>query len=180
MQGPLSFEIQITELPTLEDIKEFTSIDDKAGISEYLQKEFDAYISMRIGNTDILANYPEAFILPVHAFVKSMSNGLRILAEEKAVRIPIYLQQYDVEPGSRAHYLHWRLEDGRLLMRFEWSGFKEAPAFLRDLGEVEIHTAQTQKAISDVVGAYVQRIALLLRQLEGWTNEDLEELFDGF
>ncbi|MCB9641176.1 MAG: hypothetical protein H6728_04935 [Myxococcales bacterium] len=180
MQGAQTLELKVSEWPTLEDIKEFTSVDDKEGITEYLQKEFDAYITMRVGNTDLLAGYTEAFILPVHALIKSLSGGLRVLATEKSVRIPIYLQQYDVEPGSRAHFLHWRLDQGRIFMRFEWGGYKEAPAFIENLGEIELDTVQAQQAIADLVADYIQRIAVLLRHLGDWSNNEIEILFEGF
>ena len=180
MQGIKKLEIEISEWPTLEDLKEFTNPEEKHTVIEYLQEEYDSFVSFRAGGVDLLANYPEAFILPIHAFCKSLGQGLRALAETKEARVPIYLQQYQVEEGCRSHFLTWRLEDGYVYMGFEWGGFKESPAFLKELGEIKLVASQLQGAIADLLGDYINKVILLLRQLEGWTAEDMDELFEGF
>jgi hypothetical protein len=65
-------------------------------------------------------------------------------------------------------------------MGFEWGGFKESPAFLKELGEIKLVASQLQGAIADLLGDYINKVILLLRQLEGWTAEDMDELFEGF
>ena len=173
--------IKIDEWPTRDDLQRFLRASNaKEEIHNFLTQEFDTTISFKIGEVDLLANYQEAFILPLHAFFATLSSGLKQLAKEQKSVVPIYLQQYAVSEGSPAHILNWRLEGTFLYFQFVWGGEVETPKHIANLGEVKINFANMQKELIRVINEYSHTITYLLGHLKDWDGSDISALFANF
>ncbi|MEM1007447.1 MAG: hypothetical protein AAGJ35_00450 [Myxococcota bacterium] len=174
----LSFEVE--EWPTFTDVKEFLPLNDKQKMKEFLTEEFDSFVHMRADDLDLLSGYPEAFILPVHAFVRSLSRGLRDLAKHHQASVPIYLQQYAVVPGSQSHTLECKLDQGWVEINFSWGGEKEPPIFLKELPTLRVPATTLQQAVVECTAQYIQHMAEVLRRLPEWQVLDSKSLFEEF
>ena len=89
-------QIRLDEWPTRGDIQEFLAqTDSHRKITEFLTLEYDAAVSLKIGEVDLLSGYPEAFFLPIHAFVRSLSQGVKSNSKLcKAAEVPRNLHEF--------------------------------------------------------------------------------------
>lgn len=179
--GVPSLKIEVDEWPQRDDLLEFLHTPNaKQDIHAFLTEEFDTIISFRIGELDLLSGYKEAFILPLHAFVRSLSQGLKALAAQESVDVPIYLQQHAVSPGSPAHTLQLTLKDEQLEMTFTWGGQNDPPAQFDELSTFSLDPTDTQKEIAQLVDTYARTVARLLGHLHDWSGDDISALFESF
>jgi|GEM_PF-1822781 len=177
----LPFELKISDWPAKAELYDLsTSSNSKAVIEEFLCEEFDTEISFTIGEIDFLSGYPEAFILPLHAFLRSVSGGLKALIEEGESEVSIYLQQYNTKEGDPSHKMQWSLNGTNVNISFQWGGQVEVPAHLKELGTVTVTASNLHEKITSAVNAYSQKIVFLLGGRNDWQGDAITTLFEGF
>ncbi|MBK07280.1 MAG: hypothetical protein CL920_06840 [Deltaproteobacteria bacterium] len=176
-----SLTIKVDEWPLREDIAEFLNTSNaKEDISRLLTEEFDTIVYFQIDEDDLLWGYPEAFILPLHAFVSSLSRGLKILSADQAADVPIFLQQNAVGPEDAAHRLHMKIDGQLLRLSLQWGGEKAPPAHLKEGNEWSLDLVQSQQVIVEFINDYCRRVTMLLGSLPDWSGEDISALFESF
>lgn len=172
-------KIRIAEWPSRQDLSDFSGSDDpKAEIREFLSEEFDTEIHFQAGDDDLLGGYAEAFIMPLHAFARGLSQGSKQLALQDKVSISLYLQQYEIKAGDKAHTFHLTKEGNTIKLEFVWGGDSAMPAHLPK--EVVFEATQFHQEVRDFLDLYTRKFAMLLGTHEGWSGEEIAVLFQGF
>lgn len=176
-----TFSMEIQEWPSREDITDLLKgHQSKEAVRDFIAREFDTIIHFKIGDFDLLAGYPEAFFLPLHAFLQSLSSGLKSLSGTPSVNLPIYLQQYEVDEGDPAHTLILSWSDGALQVKLQWGGPNEAPEVIANHPPLLVDFQQFHGTIVQRMKEYYQQIALLVGSLSGWESADVAALFAEF
>lgn len=175
-----SVQIQCSEWPTRDDLQEFLRDgQSRQKIREFLTQEFDTLISMKVGDIDLFSDYPDAFILPVHAFVRELSQGIKTLDLTPQVTIPIYLQQYAIEEGDPAHRLILVREGEHVRLRFVWGGKVATPQHLR-FDSLLLHYQDFRQTVLDFMDTYIRKVMMLLAAHADWKGEEIAVLFESF
>ncbi|TNE49759.1 MAG: hypothetical protein EP343_10590 [Deltaproteobacteria bacterium] len=173
-------QIRLDEWPTRGDIQEFLAqTDSHRKITEFLTLEYDAAVSLKVGDLDLLSGYPEAFFLPVHAFVRSLSRGVKEMDENGEATLPIYLQQYEVEEGNPAHKITLQRDDDKVRIGFEWGGESDPPDFL-SFDNLVVNREQFRSTVIDFIDLYARKIMMLLSMRADWSGEEISSLFEEF
>lgn len=175
------FTIEAHEWPGRGDLAEFVHHSNaKEEIQDYLTQEFDTLVSFRLDDLDVLAGYTDAYFLPLHAFARSLSAGMKQLVETGEASFPLYLQQYEVSEGDPAHMMTWSRKDNAVQVGLQWVGDVTPPAHLAALADVTIDYEMFRREVVRFLDFYAKKIALLLGPLADWSGDQIATLFDGF
>lgn len=173
-----SLHIKVDEWPRRSDLSDLlTAPNPKEAIEEFITQEFDTDISFKVGEVDLLSGYPEAFILPLSAFLGSLSQGIQKIRSEKQAKIPIYLQQYEIGPSSSSHSIELSLDDDIITMCFEWGGDQKCPKHLASLGEIYLKSDQFEEVIESLLANYNRKLVMLLNSISARGSEEFSSLF---
>lgn len=181
MTSAPTFTLDAHEWPGRDDLIDMLhQPNSKEEVQQFLTQEFDTLVSFKIGDLDLLAGYPEAFFLPLHAFVRSVSAGLKAFNRDGKATMPIYLQQYQVSEGDPAHTMSWRLEGDQVFVELTWGGTVQAPAHLDEVASRSVSLPIFRKEIARFVDFYTRKVALLLGPFGDWSGDDIAALFASF
>ncbi len=173
--------IHIRDWPTRNDIQEYIHQNDShRKITEFLTLEFDTMVSFKVGDVDLLSGYDEAFFLPLHAFIRQLSLGMKSLVRDNETTFPIFLQQYEVAEGDPAHRMTWKRKGDRIHVSMEWGGQVEAPAVIKSFSGASLTATSFQTTIIDFIDVYVRKIMMLLGSHAKWKGEEISALFEDF